>query len=176
MLEKGTAGLDRGDLSRLEGCIPSLRRYGLSLSRDPQEVQDLVHDCVVRALEKLHTRKSGGDLRPWLFAIMHNQFVSRFRRRRGPSEALESVAETALARAPAQEASDEVRRVWDALYTLPEEERSTLVLVSVEGLSYADVARVFGIPIGTVMSRLSRARARLAQALDRGAGVKGGER
>jgi RNA polymerase sigma-70 factor (ECF subfamily) len=152
----------------LEGCIPSLRRYGRSLSRDHQEVDDLVHDCLVRALEQLHTRRETGDLRPWLFAIMHNLFVSRFRRakRRGRPEALDTVPESAVAQPATQEMSAETGLVWDALHELPPEQRSVLVLVSVEDLSYADVARVLSIPIGTVMSRLSRGRERLSRLLE----------
>ena len=152
----------------MENCIPSLRRYGRSLTRDQQEVDDLVHDTLVRALEKLHTRRGAGDLRPWLFAIMHNLFVSRFRqtKRRGKPERIDVVTEGALTQAPSQEMRMETHRVWEALHTLPPEQRSVLVLICVEELSYADVARVLDIPIGTVMSRLSRARERLARALE----------
>ena len=167
----------------MESCIPSLRRYGRSLSRDQQDVDDLVHDCLVRALEQLHTRREGGDLRPWLFAIMYNLFVSRFRqtRRRGRPQAIDDVPEAVFAQPPMQEVRVETQRVWDALHTLPAEQRSVLVLVSVEDLSYADAARVLNIPIGTVMSRLSRARERLARAMETGAmkgnvGAEGGER
>jgi len=161
----------------LESCIPSLRRYGRSLSRDQQDVDDLVHDCLVRALEQLHTRRETGDLRPWLFAIMHNLFVSRFRqaKRRSRPEALDTVPEAAFAQAPTQEVRAETRRVWEALHTLPHDQRSVLVLVSVEDLSYADAARVLNIPIGTVMSRLSRARERLARVMEGDAGARGGE-
>ena len=156
---------EREDTSSLESCIPSLRRYGRSLSRNQQDVDDLVHDCLVRALEQLHTRRETGDLRPWLFAIMHNLFVSRFRqeRRRGRPEAIDAIPEGALAQPPMQEVRAETQRVWEALHMLPPEQRSVLVLVSVEDLSYAEVSRVLNIPIGTVMSRLSRARERLAR-------------
>ena len=161
----------------MESCIPSLRRYGRSLSRDQQDVDDLVHDCLVLALEQLHTRREGGDLRPWLFAIMHNLFVSRFRqdRRRGKPEAIDAIPESSFAQAATQEIRAETQRVWEALHTLPPEQRSVLVLVSVEDLSYADVARVLNIPIGTVMSRLSRARERLARLTANGAGKTGGK-
>jgi RNA polymerase sigma-70 factor (ECF subfamily) len=67
-------------LSRIEDCIPALRRYALALLRDRQDADDLVHDCLVRALEKLHTRRDDVDTRAWLFTIMHNLFVSQRRR------------------------------------------------------------------------------------------------
>ena len=164
----------------MESCIPSLRRYGRSLTRDHQDVDDLVHDCLVRALEQLHTRRDTGDLRPWLFAIMHNLFVSRFRqaKRRGKLQAMDEVSEAQFSQPPTQEVRAETQRVWDALHALPPEQRSVLVLVSVEDLSYADAARVLNIPIGTVMSRLSRARERLARLMASGTmdAVAGGRR
>ena len=154
----------------MESCIPSLRRYGWSLTRDHQDVDDLVHDCLVRALERLHTRRETGDLRPWLFAIMHNLFVSRVRqaKRRGRLEAMDEVSEAHFAQPPTQEVRAETQRVWDALHALPPEQRSVLVLICVEDLSYADAARVLNIPIGTVMSRVSRARERLARLMASG--------
>ena len=177
------SGSGREDTSSLEGCIPSLRRYGRSLSRNQQDVDDLVHDCLVRALERLHTHREAGDLRPWLFAIMHNLFVSRFRqaRRRGRVETLDAVPEASFAQPPTQEMRAETQRVWDALHTLSPEQRSVLVLVAVEDLSYADAARVLNIPIGTVMSRLARARERLARAvetrvMEAGVGTRAGKR
>ena len=114
---------------------------------------------------------------------MHNLFVSRFRqvRRRGRAEALDAVPEASFAQPPAQELRAETQRVWEALYTLPPEQRSVLVLVAVENLSYAEAARVLNIPIGTVMSRLARARERLARAMETrvmeaGVGTRPGER
>lgn len=159
--------MDRADASSLESCIPSLRRYAWSLSRDQREVDDLVHDCLVRALDQLHTRWESGDLRPWLFGIMHNLFVSRLRRamRRRKAEAVNAVPESFFARTQTQEMRMETHRVWEALYTLPPEQRGLLVMVSVEDFSYGDVARVLNIPIGTVMSRLSLAREQLARAM-----------
>lgn len=74
-------------LALMEACIPALRRYAGALLRDRQEVDDLVHDCLVLALARLHTRRGDADLRAWLFAIMHNLYVSRFRRRRVRGEA-----------------------------------------------------------------------------------------
>ena len=161
---------DQLDTLGIEACIPALRRYGRTLLRDAQEVDDLVHDCLVRALERLETRRSSGDLRAWLFAIMHNLFVSRTRRARvrGSQRSIESVPEDALSAGGGQESRIQMRDLLRALDAMPLEQRSVLVLVSVEDLSYAEVAQVLDIPIGTVMSRLSRARERLADAMDDG--------
>lgn len=149
----------------MEACVPALRRYAGSLLRDRQEVDDLVHDCLVRALDQLHTRREDGDLRAWLFAIMHNLFISHARRNktRGRTVSLDEVNEDGLGMRATQEAHIQTRDLLRAVDGLPEEQRSVLLLVSVEDLSYAEVAQVLGIPIGTVMSRLSRARERLRQ-------------
>jgi len=142
-----------------------LRRYAGSLLRDRQEVDDLVHDCVVRALDRLHTRRDEGEMRPWLFAIMHNLYVSRVRRRqtRAAAESLDAVAESSVG--ARQEAHVQTREVMAAVRRLPEDLRGVLLLVTVEDLSYAETARVLNIPIGTVMSRLSRARERIRREL-----------
>jgi RNA polymerase sigma-70 factor (ECF subfamily) len=123
----------------------------------------LVHDCLVRALDRLHTRRDDAEMRPWLFTIMHNLYVSRIRQKRtvGQPESLDDVAESALAVDAVQDQRVRMKDVIRAVEQLPEDLRSVLLLVTVEELSYANVARVLDIPIGTVMSRLSRARERL---------------
>jgi RNA polymerase sigma factor (sigma-70 family) len=157
-------------LRLIESYIPSLRRYASALLRDRQEVDDLVHDCLVRALDQLHTRREDADMRAWLFAIMHNVFIGRLRqrRRRGYMEPVDEVAEPALGVRPTQEENVHTRDVIRALGSLPKEQRSVLFLVAVEDLSYAEVAEVLAIPIGTVMSRLARARERLRRILESG--------
>ncbi len=152
----------------MEACIPALRRYAGALLRDRQEVDDLVHDCLVRALEQLHTRREDGDLRAWLFAIMHNLFISRTRRNRlrDATRSIDEVSEEMLSLRASQELHIETRDLLRAVDTLPEEQRSVLLLVAVEDLSYAEVASVLSIPLGTVMSRLARARDRLARIVD----------
>jgi RNA polymerase sigma factor (sigma-70 family) len=154
-------------IAEMEACIPALRRYASALLRDRQEVDDLVHDCLVRALDRLHTHREDAELRPWLFAIMHNLFVSRIRRvkRRGVTEPIEAADLAALGQRADQE--DPLRRqdLMRALAELPDDQRVVLLLVAVEDLSYADTARILGVPIGTVMSRLSRAREKLRRGM-----------
>jgi RNA polymerase sigma factor (sigma-70 family) len=150
-------------IAEMETCIPALRRYASALVRDHQEVDDLVHDCLVLALDRLHTFRDDGQLRAWLFAILHNQFVSQVRRAKvwGTAVPIESADEAVLGKCVSQEDHVRVDDLMRALDRLPEEQRSVLLLVAVENLSYAEVARVIGVPISTVMSRLSRAREKL---------------
>jgi len=159
-----------GVLTRIEACIPALRRYATSLLRNREEADDLVHDCLVRALDKLHTRRDDADVRAWLFAIMHNLFISQLRRQksRPAGESLDETHETAMSLRPDQENNLQFRDLVAALNRLPVEQRSVVLLVSVEDLSYAEAASVLGIPVGTVMSRLARGRERLRQMTDEG--------
>lgn len=152
-------------LPQIEACIPALRRYALALLRNRQDADDLVHDCLVRALDRLHTRRDDGDMRAWLFTIMHNLFATQRRRRAARPDAatLDDAADAVPVRAD-QENKLLYREVMKALYQLPQEQQQVILLVAVEDLSYAEVARVLGVPIGTVMSRLSRARERLRHA------------
>ncbi len=156
-----------GVIAEMESCIPALRRYARSLLRDHEEVDDLVHDCLVCALDKLHTRRENGELRPWLFAILHNLYISGVRRnaRRPRPVSIDEVDEDGLGVRAGQDDHVQTRDLMRAVDELPEEQRSVLLLISVEDLSYAQVAAVLGIPIGTVMSRLSRARERLRQSV-----------
>ena len=149
-----------GSVELMESCIPALRRYASALLRDRQEVDDLVHDCLLRALDRLHTRRGDAEMRPWLFAIMHNLYVTRARQ--GRVRGLQAPIEDAnLTVEGGQESRLHAQDVMEAVARLPEELRSVLLLVTVEDLAYADVAKILGIPIGTVMSRLSRARERV---------------
>lgn len=154
-------------LQLVEPMIPALRRYARGLLRDPTAADDLVQDCLERVIAHWHSRRND-DPRTWVFAILHNLAVNRLKQtaRRGEHVPFEKVDESAFARQPTQEDSLMRRDLLQALQQLPEEQRSVLLLVSVEDLSYSQTAKVLGIPIGTVMSRLSRARERLRQILE----------
>ena len=153
-------------LAKIEASIPALRRYAFSLLRSRQDADDLVHDCLVRALDKLHTRHDNGEPRAWLFAIMHNLFVSQRRRAqsRPDSEALEECDSASTLGAPGNQEDQLLwRELLRALDSLSDDQKAVVLLVSVEDLSYAETARVLGVPLGTVMSRLARGRERLRQ-------------
>ena len=143
----------------IEAEIPRLRRYARALARDVSAADDLVQDCLTRALGKLHLWQEGTDLRAWLFTILHNQYVNQVRRavREGSSIGL-SETEPMLTRAPHQGKRLELRDLERAIAKLPEEQRSVILLVGLEGMRYEEVAEVLDVPVGTVRSRLSRGR------------------
>jgi len=145
----------------VEATIPSLRRYARALARDSDVADDLVQDTLVRALrsERLFL---GGDLRSWLYTILTN--LNRNRRRSLARQPTMTELQDTQAAASGTEA--ESRDITRALATLAEDQRAVLLLVVLEGLSYRDVADIQGVPIGTVMSRLARARAHVKAALD----------
>lgn len=149
------------------GQLGSLRRYAQSLTRDSADAEDLVHDALVRAYERRGTFRSGGNLRAWLLSIVHNAFVDRMRSRRSEAVRIEQAGYLADTATPApQEHSVRLAQVRDAFFNLPEEQRSALHLVAIEGLSYQQAANATGVPLGTLMSRIGRARAALRQMED----------
>jgi RNA polymerase sigma-70 factor (ECF subfamily) len=152
----------------VEPLIPALRRYARALTRDRTAADDLVQDCLERAITRWGQRREDGDVRSWMFAILHNLAVNRMRQsaRRGAMLPIEDASDAALSRPATQEDALRHRDLVQALGQLPEEQRAVLLLVSVEDLSYAETARVLGVPIGTVMSRLSRGRDRLRELMD----------
>ena len=149
------------DEAALVACIPSLRRYARGLTGDRGRADDLVQDTLERAWAGLSIWQRRGELRAWMFGIMHNQFVDRLRAAASRPEVATGDATPEPAQRPMQADRLEVRDLERALQRLPAEQREVLLLVGVEALSYQEVARVCGVPLGTVMSRLSRARARL---------------
>jgi len=161
----------------IEPHIPGLRRFACALLHgDRHSADDLVQDCLERALSRWHLRRAEGDVRGWLYTILYNRFLSdqHRRRRRGVHDALLEIAEAQLPGvAGNQDSALAHRDLLRAFAVLPEEQRSVLVLIAVEDLSYEAAARVLGVPIGTVMSRLSRGRERLRHLMN--GEVNGGE-
>jgi RNA polymerase sigma-70 factor (ECF subfamily) len=146
----------------LETLIPALRRFARALARDGEVADDLVQDTLVRALRAEHLFH-GGDLRTWLFTILLN--LDRNRRRglaRRPM--LAAIDDVDPAGEPSSDGSG--RDIERGLALLPQEQKEVLLLVTLEGLSYREAAEVQGVPIGTVMSRLSRARTALRAHLE----------
>ena len=148
------------DFARLlQNEIPRLRRCARTLARDAARADDLVQNCLVRAIAKEHLWEPGTDLRAWLFTILHKQNVNEVRRavREGVAVAMEDVT-PALMMAPRASATLQLRDLERAIRLLPEEQRQVILLVGLEGMHYEEVAAVLDIPIGTVRSRLSRGR------------------
>ena len=152
--------------AEIVACIPSLRRYARGLAHDPERADDLVQDTLERAWGRFSMWQRRGAVRAWMFGIMHNLHIDRLRRQRRTPEdpAGDDFADTTAGAAAADRL--ELRDLERALQRLPAEHREVLLLVGVEELSYKEIATVIGAPIGTVMSRLSRARERLRAELE----------
>lgn len=153
--------------------IPRLRRYAIALLRDRPDADDLVQDVVVRALGRLHLWREGTNMRTWLFTIMHNLHANDRRRasRTVDSRPLDQEALSLGTPAP-QDSALELSQLSNAISGLPESQRQILLLVGMEGLSYADAAQALDVPVGTIMSRLSRAREDLRRVIDGEAGAQ----
>lgn len=147
------------EAERLVELIPRLRRYARALVGDRAAADDLVQDTLERAWAKLHLYRRGTDLRAWLFTVMHNVHVNKVRATRATDTLEDEMPE--LAQRASQGDALMVRDLDRSISRLPAEQRSVLLLVTLEDMSYDEVARTLGIPIGTVMSRLSRAREKL---------------
>jgi RNA polymerase sigma-70 factor (ECF subfamily) len=158
------------DAQSLIELIPRLRRYARALVGDRATADDLVQDTLERAWSKLHLYRQGTDLRAWLFTVMHNVHVNRVRASR-PTDPLEDEMPE-LAQRATQGDSLVVRDLERGIAALPLAQREVLLLVALEDLSYDETARALGIPIGTVMSRLARAREKLRLLLHGKGGTK----
>ena len=143
--------------------LPRLRRYARALTGDVTRADDLVQDTLERALAKLDLWQPGSDLRAWLFTLMHNLFVNQIRVRRPQETVMEDALDEPVSGGQLEALA--ARDIHAALARLPEEQREVLLLVGLEQFGYAEAAQVLGVPTGTVMSRLSRARERMRQML-----------
>ena len=147
--------------------IPRLRRYARAMLGNRAAADDLVQDTLERAWSRLRQWQTGSDLRAWLFSIMHNLRIDQIRQAPPHAQPLEDV-EAEMPTRPTQSDNLELMDLEAALYRLPEEQREVLLLVALEEMSYAEIAALLDIPIGTVMSRLARGRERLRQMMATG--------
>jgi RNA polymerase sigma-70 factor (ECF subfamily) len=152
-------------------CIPSLRRYARGLTGDVHRADDLVQDTLERAWARISLWQRRGDLRAWMFGIMHNVFVDRVRSARDRTEVELDDTHQSISIRATQTDGLEVRDLDRLLQKLSPDHRSVILLVSVEEMSYAQAAAVLGIAQGTVMSRLSRARDQLGELMDKRAPI-----
>lgn len=138
--------------------IPHLRRYAFALVGDPETADDLVQDCLERALRKRHLLRCRGSVRSWLFRIQYTVFVNNVTRRSRPGEVPIEEAGAQLGMPPEQDGRLACLDIARGLARLPAEQRAAIVLVALEGVSYDEAADMLGIPIGTLRSRLFRGR------------------
>lgn len=162
---------------QLVGLLPRLRRFAYGLAGHREDADDLVQAACLRALESLDQWKPGTRLDSWMFRIIQNLWIDRLRSRkvRGPVlEADDRSFEPDPNAHRLPEVRSDVGRVGQALAQLSDEHRELIMLVCVEELSYKEAAEVLGLPVGTVMSRLARARLRLHELLDQPVTSPGG--
>jgi RNA polymerase sigma-70 factor, ECF subfamily len=153
------ASLDQSVRELIVALIPRLQRYARVLTRDAVAAEDLVQDCLSRALAKSHLWQPGTDLRAWLFTILHNQHINQMRREARQREGIELQASDAhLVLPPTQTARLELRDVERGLARLPDEQRSVVLLIGLKGMGYDEAALVANTPTGTVRSRVARGR------------------
>ena len=143
--------------------IPRLRRYARSLTGDSDSADDLVQDCLERAIRKRHLWRRHGSIRNWLYRVLYNVFLNRIQgdrsRRHVPLDRVDGVLIT-----PArQEQEIECKDIVSAMQNLPDEQRAAIALTALEGLSYDEAAEVLDVPIGTLRSRLFRGRDKLRE-------------
>ncbi len=150
------------------GWLPQLRRYARALTGDPAWADDLVQDTAERALTRVRAFRPGSNLRAWLLTILRHLYLDQLRARREIAVDDDHAPWQALEAPCGQVDSLVLRDVQRMLYRLPFEQREVLLLVCVEELSYQEVSSVLGVPIGTVMSRLSRAREQMRSMLESG--------
>lgn len=152
-------------------AIPALRAFARSLARDPAEADDLVQETLTKAIARIDQFQPGTRLRSWLFTILRNTFYTRYgkmsRERPGDADCVSSLPWTPAT----QEWSAELRTVLTAVRRLPQAQREALVLVAMLGVEYEEAAQICGCPIGTIKSRLNRARSQLTALLTEGTGA-----
>jgi len=149
---------------QLKAVLPRLRIYALSLTRDRDGADDLVHDTVIKALTGRHSFQPGTNLAAWLFRIQRNEFISGLRRQR-PTVPVDTTIAESLSHPPHQESGLVMREFVTAFAKLAPTQREALLLAVLEGLPYEVIASHTGVSVGTVKSRISRARDTLERLL-----------
>lgn len=161
-------------IDELHHHIAGLRRYAYVLCRDATDADDLVQETLMKAIAAAHTYRPEGNLRAWLFGILHNTFVShrrQFAKRARAAAFLESMEAPPANATPEQERHIEVRQTLNLFARLSEDQRMTLIMVAIDGFSYEEAADALGVPVGTIMSRLSRGREQLRRLAESAAGM-----
>lgn len=164
--ERPSGPPDPAIIAQIESEIPRLRRFARAMVRDATLADDLVQECLERALSRLHLWKPGTNLRAWLFTILRNLHINAIRRRQTVVD-IDAEAQASIGSASgAQMVRLELRDLRRALGQLPAEQREVVLLIGLEGISYGEAAEILGISIGTVKSRLSRGRKALRHLME----------
>ena len=157
--------LDLAARASMLAAIPGLRAFAMSLCRNPDRADDLVQETIMRACDNIGSFRPGTNMRAWLTTILRNRFYSEYRRRRREVEDVDGAHAATLMTLPDQVASLEHQELRAALARLPDEMREVLHLVFASGLSYGEAAQICGCAVGTIKSRVHRARAMLIKML-----------
>jgi len=158
-------GIDPAIRDSVLAAIPSLRAFAISLSGNVDRADDLVQETMLRALANIHSFQPGTNMSAWLFTILRNLFRSEYRKRRREVEDADGSYADSLKSQPEQSGRVEFEEFRTALAKLPPDQREALILVGASGFSYEETAEICGCAVGTIKSRVNRARGRLAQIL-----------
>jgi RNA polymerase sigma-70 factor (ECF subfamily) len=149
----------------LLAAIPSLRAFAVSLSQNADKADDLVQETLVKAWDKHQSFQPGTNLKAWLFTILRNEFYSQMRKRGREVQDSEGLMTARLAVHPSQHGQLDFKDFKAALEKLPEDQREAIILIGASGFSYEEAAEICGCAVGTIKSRVSRARTRLQDIL-----------
>ena len=156
-------------IARVQHEIPMLRRYARFLTRNLDSADDLVQECLVRAIARIDSWQPGTNLQAWLIVILRNAFYNECRRLKRERTSLAELSSAAPSQMPAQQdARLTLSELENAFMNLSSDHREVLTLVVMEGMTYEQSAEILGVTMGTIKSRLSRARARLAELMSEG--------
>jgi RNA polymerase sigma-70 factor, ECF subfamily len=145
--------------------IPSLRAFAISLTQNNDRADDLVQETLVKAWDKQSSFQPGTNLKAWLFTILRNEFYSQMRKRGREVQDSDGMLTASVAIHPGQQGSVDLKDFRRALEQLPEDQREAIVLIGASGFSYEEAAEICGCAVGTIKSRVSRARTRLQEIL-----------
>ena len=158
-----TEPVDQAFTDGVMEALPNLRAFALSLTGKLDKAEDLVQETLVKAWDKQESFQPGTNLKAWLFTILRNEFYSQMRKRRREVEDSDGAITARLSIHPAQDGSSDLNDFKRALELLPEDQREAIILIGAEGMSYEDAAEALGVKVGTIKSRVNRARNRLAE-------------
>ncbi|HEY4193118.1 MAG TPA: sigma-70 family RNA polymerase sigma factor [Mesorhizobium sp.] len=157
--------VSQGFKTDLLGSIPSLRAFAISLTQSADKADDLVQETLVKAWDKHESFQMGTNLKAWLFTILRNEFYSQMRKRGREVQDSDGIMTARLAVHPSQHGQLDLKDFRGALEQLPEDQREAIILIGASGFSYEEAAKICDCAVGTIKSRVSRARSKLQEIL-----------